>query len=161
MGKQHSKSIQEPQKQQVTTAQPRGQSQYQPQSQTQSQQVVKQSEGWEKKIKSVPIVKIEKSLLTETHNVQITISKPEKHEGGFFSSDYITYLVETQPLGFQVKRRYSDFEWLRGILLSFFPGSMIPPIPEKNFGDRLHEEFINKRMRYLEVINLTLTLINS
>jgi len=100
----------------------------------------------------VKCFKINSSILTTTQNVTITISAPEKHSGGFFQSDYITYSVYTDPLNYKVRRRYSDFEWLRGILLDFFPGSMIPPIPGKNFGDRLQEGFIEKRMRYLQVI---------
>jgi len=68
-----------------------------------------------------------------------------------FQSDYITYLVTNDPLEFKVRRRYSDFEWLRNILLNFFPGTIIPQIPSKNYEDRLHEDFIVKRMRYLEV----------
>ena len=119
--------------------------------QVDNKQVQKSDDGYETIIKCV---KIGGSVLTESQNVTITISAPEKHSGGFFQSDYITYSVYTDPLNYKVRRRYSDFEWLRGILLDFFPGSMIPPIPGKNFGDRLQEGFIEKRMRYLQVILL-------
>ena len=99
-------------------------------------------------------IKLEKTVLTESSSfVKISISKPEKNAGGFFSSDFVTYLVSTDPHKFQVRRRYSDFLWLRNILLDFFPGIMIPPIPSKNYGQRLHEDFIQQRMRYLEVSN--------
>ena len=91
------------------------------------------------------------TVLTE-NPISIMISSPEKHSGGFFTSDYITYLVETSGLNFKVRRRYSDFEWLRSILVSFFPAFMISPIPGKNFGDRLNDEFITQRMRFLEVL---------
>jgi len=101
--------------------------------------------------KTINCVMLEKSVLTDP-NIKLNISSPEKQAGGFFSSDYITYLITTEPHNFKVRRRYSDFEWLRNILLEFFPGFMIPPIPSKNYGERLHDDFIHKRMRYLEVI---------
>jgi len=93
----------------------------------------------------------EVNLLYDQKNLKISVSSPEKHAGGFFSSAYITYLVITEPLNFKVKRRYSDFEWLRKILYTQYPGKMIPPIPSKNYGDRFNDAFISKRMRYLEV----------
>lgn len=54
--------------------------------------------------------------------LKITISSPEKVEGGLFSSAYVTYLVTTHPLNYVVRRRYSDFEWLRKILYTLYPG---------------------------------------
>lgn len=83
-------------------------------------------------------------------SLSITVSDPKKHEGGFFSKSYVTYLVKTEPFNFSVKRRYSDFEWLRSILSQFYPASFIPPVPQKNYSDRFNNDFICKRMRYLE-----------
>lgn len=52
------------------------------------------------------------------------------------------------------RRRYSDFEWLRGKLESRFQSSIIPPIPEKHVVkgvlDRFDKEFIQTRLRALE-----------
>lgn len=42
---------------------------------------------------------------------------------------YIVYSIQVGPL--LVKRRYSEFESLRGTLVKLFPTSLIPPIPEK------------------------------
>ena len=50
---------------------------------------------------------------------------PEKHGGGFFSKAYITYLVTTSPTEYRVRRRYSDFEWLRNILTIIYPGASV------------------------------------
>ena len=82
--------------------------------------------------------------------LNISIVKPEKKEGGLFSKSYITYLVITEPFNYEVRRRYSDFEWLRSTLANQFPTFWIPPIPFKNYSDRFDNEFIDKRMRYLE-----------
>lgn len=49
-----------------------------------------------------------------THvNVKVTLSSPEINSGGFFSKSFIAYNIETQPLGWLVKRRYRNFLWLR------------------------------------------------
>ena len=62
--------------------------------------------------------------LSQFHCI-INLISPEKHHGGFFSKSYITYLVTTSPCGFKVRRRYSDFEWLRSILLMIYPGFVV------------------------------------
>lgn len=94
----------------------------------------------------------EKMALSEIsfQEVSVLISKPEKKDGGLFSRAYITYLITTTPFKFEVRRRYSDFEWLRSILAEHFPAFLIPPIPFKNFSDRFNDEFLDKRMRYLQ-----------
>jgi len=107
--------------------------------------------------KKLPCKILANTSLCEKKNIKITLSKPEKHSGGFFTSAYTTFLVKTDPFGFQVRRRYSDFEWLRNLLCLHFPGINIPPIPSKKYSDRFLESFVLKRMRYLEVI-LLLTL---
>jgi len=93
------------------------------------------------------------SVLTEKKVLTITLSDPEKHSGGFFTSAYMTYIVTTEPQNFKVKRRYSDFEWLRSMLINHFPGICIPPIPNKRYSDRFIESFVYKRMRFLQVFN--------
>jgi len=45
---------------------------------------------------------------------------------------YVTYLVRTQPLNFIVRRRYSDFLWLRGVLVKRYAGMLIPSLPAKS-----------------------------
>jgi len=37
-------------------------------------------------------------------------------KGGLFSASYIQYQVTTMPFGWSVKRRFSDFFWLRNVL---------------------------------------------
>ena len=34
-------------------------------------------------------------------------------------------------VSWEVKRRHSDFEWLRGMLCKFYPGLIVPPLPSQ------------------------------
>ena len=94
----------------------------------------------------------EKSALSKYENVKIQMTLGDKVAGTFFTKAYMTYIITTSPLNLKVRRRYSDFEWLRQILLCFYSSSLIPPIPKKNKigGDRFDETFLVKRMRTLE-----------
>lgn len=94
----------------------------------------------------------ESTELSKYEIVKISVCEPMKMEGGFFSKSYITYLVKTEPSGKQVRRKYSDFVWLRQTLASIFISNAIPQIPGKGkmSNDRFGESFINKRMRCLE-----------
>lgn len=58
--------------------------------------------------------------------------------------DVWVYGLSKQP----VLRRYSDFIWLRNILLKFYPSEIIPPIPNKKASKRLPRQIL-KRMRIL------------
>ena len=63
----------------------------------------------------------------------------------------MTYLVTTEELNLNVRRRFNDFEWLRNILMTFFPQIIIPRYAKvKNAGDRFGDDFTKKRMRTLE-----------
>ena len=95
----------------------------------------------------------EKTDIAKSQNVSITLSKPEKKKGGFLAKDYMTYLITTLPVSYKVRRRYSDFGWLRTALQNHFPADLIPPIPKRNnrFGvDPFGEQFVSKRLRGLE-----------
>ena len=74
---------------------------------------------------------LENSPLSSVENPIITISSPEKKEGGIFSKSYIIYLITTKDPSLNVKRRYSDFEWFHQTLLFLYPYLVIPPIPKK------------------------------
>ncbi len=95
---------------------------------------------------------LENTLLSSVENPIITLSSPEKKDGGFFSKSYITYLITTKEPSLSVRRRYTDFEWLHQTLLELYPYMVIPPIPKKNkIGiDKFSHVFVAKRMRYLE-----------
>ena len=95
---------------------------------------------------------VDKTPLGNSDNPSIQISSPEKVEGGFFSKSYITYLITTIPLNIKVRRRYSDFDWLRQILTNLYVGNVIPTTPRKNKigSDKFGDLFLKKRMRTLE-----------
>ena len=101
---------------------------------------------------SLPCKKVEKTPLSSLDNPIITVCSPEKKEGGFFSKSYVTYLVIINQLNIQVRRRYSDFVWLRQVIFDLYPYIIVPPVPKKNKigADRFSDVFINKRMRYLQ-----------
>ena len=62
--------------------------------------------------------------------------------------NYVNYEVETAAMQWIVRRRYSDFEWLRIVLAKFNPGQVVPPLPNKKIGNRRFEEdFLEKRMK--------------
>ena len=94
----------------------------------------------------------EKTEMSKYDAIHIEMIMGEKVPGTLFSKAYMTYIIETSPLNLKVRRRYSDFEWLRQTLLNFYSSSVIPPIPKKNKigGDRFDETFLIKRMRNLE-----------
>lgn len=71
-------------------------------------------------------------------------------KGGLFSKSYITYLIKTFPLDFKVCRRYSDFLWLRNILVREYPSYNIPPMCKKSGVSSSDMEGITKRMHQLQ-----------
>eukprot|EP00755_Sulcionema_specki_P008852 Sspe_Gene.42058::Locus_20403_Transcript_1_1_Confidence_1.000_Length_1944::g.42058::m.42058 len=50
-----------------------------------------------------------------------------------------TDIVGSQRQELSASRRYSDFEWLRGVLSSLFRARIIPPIPEKSIAGVLEK----------------------
>ena len=93
---------------------------------------------------------IEKSKLFGNNNIEINISLPEKIDKGVFTKSFTSYLVETFPYKYQVRKRFSDFEWLYNVLSAQFVNCVIPPMPHKNYGDRFTEGLILKRTRMLK-----------
>ena len=84
--------------------------------------------------------------------ISVTISEPTEMDGGLIYGKYIVYKVITDPFGWNVQRRYSDFDWLRQLLIKFYPGFNIPPLPKKNSSSRRFEtDFVMKRMKFLEL----------
>ena len=93
--------------------------------------------------------KLEPSPLNN-QQINVIVQNPKEIEIGAFHQNYILYEVVTEPLGYMVTRRYSDFDWLRKTLEKFYPFHNIPPLPHKKLGDRRFDrDFIMKRMRLL------------
>ena len=75
---------------------------------------------------------MEKGTLNEKKDLKVIIKNPKPIETGFLSSNYVNYEVETAVIEWLVRRRYSDFEWLRTVLIKFNPGQVVPPYQIKN-----------------------------
>ena len=104
-------------------------------------------------------IKIKCKILEKTElndkKIEVIIRNPKPVVTNFLTSNYVEYEVETKQMNWIVKRRYSDFEWLRQVLGRFNPGHMIPPLPSKKIGSRRFElDFIAKRMKFLRQMNL-------
>ena len=91
-----------------------------------------------------------KTSLSSIKELEITVSDPNTVEGGFFSKSYITYLVKTFPFSFEVRRRFSDFEWLRNTLMNQYTNCIIPPLYKKSFFKSINDYRINKRVTILQ-----------
>jgi hypothetical protein len=101
-------------------------------------------------------LKVSNNELSKCDNIQITVGSFEKVEGGLFSKSYVSYLVTTQPLNWNVRRRFSDFEWLRQTLINHYNYCLIPSVPKKPknlnkiVNDKFDKEFLSKRSRNFE-----------
>ena len=95
---------------------------------------------------------LEQYELNKYDKLEITVSQPEKKKEGFLSKTYVTYQVHTMPASYMVRRRYTDFIWLRNALVNNFPTCVIPPIPKKTrlVGDNYANPINLKRGRGLE-----------
>ena len=116
---------------------------------------LKPKEGTHQKLVSNSgLIKCNEAPIEDTlkeQNIVIQLSSPERTENGIFSKGYVTYLITTYPLNYSVRRRYSDFEWLRQYFSSRYINTVIPPLPKKTYyKDRFNNDFLLKRMRKLE-----------
>ena len=95
--------------------------------------------------------KAEKTVLNDKE-IKVIIQNPKTSEKSLLTTQFTVYEVCTESMHWLVHRRYSDFDWLRTILCKFFPRILIPPIPGKKVGNRRFEEdFIEKRMKFLQI----------
>lgn len=75
--------------------------------------------------------------------VTLKVVDSEVRKGGFFSSDYVLYTTTTEPNGWRVGRKDTDFYTLRRILKAQFPHLLIPPLPLKS--NKMTQKFLTKR----------------
>jgi len=65
---------------------------------------------------------------------------------------HVNYLVRTEPYTYLVRRRYSDFVWLRETLVSRYVGLLVPSLPPKTFTQAKSNDgsnHVKQRMRML------------
>lgn len=66
-------------------------------------------------------------FLASSNINSLAVSSPEVVAS--MMSKYIVYNVKTEPLGYTVRRRYNDFDWLREVLTAKYLGLFIPSSP--------------------------------
>ncbi len=93
-------------------------------------------------------LKLETTELSKYDNIEITVKEPKKVDNGFFSKTFINFLITTNPINANVRRRHEDFVWLRERLSIIFNLNVLPRLPKK--GKVNEDKHINKRMRNLE-----------
>ena len=95
--------------------------------------------------------KLDKTILNDK-KINIIIRNPiAKPPTNILKSGYIIYEVYTEETNWSVQRRYSDFDWLRNVLIKFYPFKLVAPIPGKKLGTRRFDiDFIKKRMNFLQ-----------
>jgi uncharacterized protein YeaO (DUF488 family) len=104
------------------------------------------------KEKTIECRKLEKSKDLNDKKITVTVKNPTIKDGGVFGKNYVLYEVQTDPTGWLVCRRYSDFDLLRQLLAKYFPSYNVPPLPNKKMGNRrLENDFIAKRMKFLNL----------
>ena len=90
--------------------------------------------------------------------LQVSVTDPEKHGDGMDA--YVSFCVTTKTTmqefsaqEFFVRRRYTDFVWLRAKLFNEFSTCVIPQLPSKDVAKHLNRfspEFLEKRRFFLE-----------
>ena len=96
------------------------------------------------------------SPFEEFNKIRIIVNPPKKEyestglKGFFIKSIYYSFLLENIPnKKNKIKRRYTDFEWLRKTLYRLFPGNYIPPLPKKSLNINKPEK-VDKYQKYLQ-----------
>ena len=96
------------------------------------------------------------SPFEEYNKIKIIVNPPKKEyestglKGFFIKSVYYSFLLENIPnKKNKIKRRYSDFEWLRKTLYRLFPGNYIPPLPKKSLNINKPEK-VDKYQKYVQ-----------
>ena len=103
------------------------------------------------KERTIECRKLEKTQLNDNKLV-ITVRNPKEMDGGVFGKNYVLYEVQTDPFGWIVLRRFSDFDTLRKLIAKHFPSFYVPPLPNKKMGNRrFDQDFIVKRMKFLNL----------
>jgi len=75
---------------------------------------------------------------------KIAVGEPELRGGKL--RGYHVYRVSSAASTVEhVFRRYSDFVWLRTVLVKSFPGVFIPPLPEKKLVGNKEQQFVEAR----------------
>ena len=92
----------------------------------------------------------EQTVSQTTAVLNVTVCEPQIN--GSFVNKFINYLIRTEPYTYLVRRRYSDFVWLRDTLAKRYIGLLIPSLPPKTYSNSKGDDSSNhvkQRMRML------------
>ncbi|CEP03201.1 PX domain-containing protein [Plasmodiophora brassicae] len=92
--------------------------------------------------------------MVETGLVDVRVYDPVRQGDGMAAA--VFYKVDSKRIAANgsirhdtVRRRFSDFAWLRGRLAADFPGCVVPPLPAKSMTGAMAQGFIDRRLRGL------------
>ena len=78
--------------------------------------------------------KLESNEITDNNNLSIVISNPTRvNNSGFFSSSYYQYTVQTNPAGYKVVRKLSDFTFLNVTIPLINAAVFNPVLPHSEY----------------------------
>ena len=107
-------------------------------------------------IEEINCLEPDHSPFEEFNKIRIIVNPPKKEyestglKGFFIKSVYYSFLLENIPnKKNKIKRRYTDFEWLRKTLYRLFPGNYIPPLPKKSLNINKPEK-VDKYQKYVQ-----------
>jgi len=94
---------------------------------------------------------LRQTSLTMINNLNVEVEKYEIEKKNILSKSFVIYTLKSFQTSTEVKRRWRDFFWLRGILVREFPGRLIPPVGKKTKTiQNTDEGFIRRRMIFLQ-----------
>ena len=91
--------------------------------------------------------RLKNNEITDQNNLFVTISNPKKVNPGLFSASYFQYDVQTNPIGYKVVRKVSDFTFLYEKLPLFNSAVFNPVLPRFEFGLKDDSQ---KKMLYIQ-----------
>ena len=92
------------------------------------------NDPFEKYEQIVKTGRLKNNDITDKNDLFVTISNPKKVNPGIFSSSYYQYDVQTNPIGYKVVRKVSDFTFLYETLPLFNSAVFNPILPHFEFG---------------------------
>lgn len=89
-------------------------------------------------------------MLTAQKEIKVSVTDPQIHDDGFFTSKYVTYLVKVDSLNLEVRRKDKHFKYIQEYLCRMRPFILIPCIPEVQSDKKLDMKYLTRRASNLE-----------
>jgi len=101
-------------------------------------------------MEKVYVQKAEPTVLNQYNDIKITIDDAQATKGGVFGGDHIRFTIKTEPLGWVVTRKHSEFARLKIVLDKLHPGLAIPNLLKKNEKEKFGDDSNRKRIYVYE-----------